>query len=559
MARSRSASNLSRSVSSPELGEAPATPRVPLLRSRRITPTWLASLLSRRGNVRAREAATAGVVNDELPLRLDLDTGSNLQSSSSSVFSGDSAAMVPKFARKTHELKCLEFSTDGTCITRFVTRQQILDEARGDISEGYFANAARRGSRYAPLRSPTEDSIQHARNRAGQKKARNGRGRGALRGAMPMRSPLANMQRKNQFRNALTMRDMRQVDPDFTPKPALWVRQHALVVSLEKVRAIILYNKMLLFDPDNSEVQDFIKYARIHLASGSMEAAFMPFEFRALDAILVTACYKLERRFFGEIESQIQQTLGELPTKITTEQLENLRHLEQKLNYFYARSRRVQHVLQAVLDEDEDMADMYLTEKSRNPERTRNPVNHDEIETLLETHLQTVDDLTSKAELLNRAIDDTEDLIEIHLDTMQNRLLLVDLIITAITTILAFGSMITAIFGMNLQLPTSMTLLPSSQYYFLGCVLSMILLMAIAILILTRWCRRQGLYRGYSTLAKPRRTRRDPAVVASEEVRREALRLLRQKWARKGSDQEAARLNGKSAEEHAGELNKIDS
>lgn len=291
------------------------------------------------------------------------------------------------------------------------------------------------------------------------------------------------------------MRDLRQVDPDFTAKPALWVRQNALVISLEKVRALVLYDRILLFDAlatdGSGVVTDLVRYLKSYLSRYNIcsHAFFVPFEFRALDAILEYACDSLTRDF-SAINPRIRATLAILPKRITADVLEKLRADEMQLNHVYARASKVRHTLQEVLDEDEDMAEMYLTEKRKYPEKSC--AQHDEIETLLETHLQAVDDITTKAELLNSAIDNTEDLIEIHLDTMQNRLLLLDLRITSISTILAFVSMVASIFGMNFIFPRSMRFLPTSANYFFGTVACIIVIMVIALLGLYRWCSRLG-------------------------------------------------------------------
>ena len=328
--------------------------------------------------------------------------------------------------------------------------------------------------------------------------------------------------------NRLTVRDMRQIDPSFTATPAIWVREDALVVSLENVRAIILHDRMFVFDPENGSSRRSIWYTHKRMGN-TLEDIFLPFEFRALEGILLHACMELERDFFA-IEPQLIRTLGDLPRKITNEQLERLRLLEQRLNTYYSRARRVQQALQNVLDEDEDMADMYLTEKRKNPNACRNPIDHDEAEMLLETYLQNVDDLTNKAELLNRAIDDTENLMEIHLDTMQNKLLLIDLFITGLTTVFGFATMATAIFGMNFPFPDTFSELPRSQYYFASIVAVIFVIMALGLGIIVAWVKRQGIYSGKVTAKLGRKPDKPEhmaaAVKKSEDARRAAVELL---------------------------------
>lgn len=436
----------------------------------------------------------------------------------------DGPHLLP-FARRNLKLDFLQIEAGGDCINRVATRLEILSEVRQNW------DAPPNPGRHRPVRHSTTHRRRDdtaADFRAAARRGRNGRQmRTAPRADRPRRPmPRTPGLEHRPPANRLTVRDMRQIDPAFTPKPAIWVREDALLVSLESVRAIILHNKIFVFNPDHEKSQATIWYIRKRLLN-HREDIFMPFEFVALEAILINTCLVLEGEFHA-IEPELRLTLGDLPKIINSEQLERLRQLEQRLNYYYSRARKVQHALQTVLDEDEDMADMYLTEKRRNPGVTRNPVDHDEAEMLLETYLQNVDDLTSKAGLLNRAIDDTENLIEIHLDTMQNRLLLVDLIITVITTILSFGTMVTSMFGMNFPLPNAMQTLPQSQFYFGGTVGLMLLTMTVALIVLTRWCKRQGIYSytGRTIVGRKRRSKTGVVAKASEDTRRQAEALL---------------------------------
>jgi magnesium transporter len=432
-------------------------------------------------------------------LTLDVDTDTTPGGSSPSIIAPASVETHLNFARRRHKLKCLEFDTEGNFVERTFTRQEILNEARGAMHPGHTLAAAKK--RGQQQRTQTAFSSANDRDKFSERRTRNLRNKTLGRSTGGPASIANAMQRaqskaaRDPDRSALTMRDIRQVDPAFTPKAALWVRQNALVVSLESVRAIILHNKVFLFDPDNAEVQRPIRYIKQRLSDGihNIEEAFMPFEFRALEGILIHSCIRLEKEFAG-IEPTLLKTLGQLPMQINAEHLEYLRRDEQRLVHFYSRSRKVQNVLQSVLDEDEDMAGMYLTEKHKTPEVVRNDVDHDEAEMLIESYLQVVDDLTNKAGLLNTAIDDTENLIEIHLDTMQNQLLLVNLLISAITTIFTLGTAVTAIFGMNLPLPVGMSELPTSQYYFYGCVSLTLIVMATMAILLIKWSQSEGIY-----------------------------------------------------------------
>ncbi|KAI0567088.1 Magnesium transporter MRS2-like protein [Gracilaria domingensis] len=428
-----------------------------------------------------------------------------------------------RYNRRNLTLTFLQIDMHGVSQMRTLTRQQILTEVR--LAADFPDVAAQHSQALMDLRTSqfAHPGVEHQ-----FVKPPRGRARRIRPAARHFDTPTLDFEpvvKKRRSGNRLTIRDMRQMDPEFPANPAIWIREDAIVVSLESVRAVILHNKILVFDPDNDLMQKPMWYIRKCIDSN--ENVFLPFEFRALEGILLNTCAVLEREFIA-VEPQLRQTIGTLPTRVTIEGLEMLRHLEQRLNHYHSRARKVQQALQAVLDDDEDMADMYLTEKYKNRALRRNPLDHDEAEMLLETYLQTVDDVTTKSELLNRAIDHTENLIEIHLDTMQNRLLLVDLIITAITTTISFGTLVTAIFGMNLPLPQQVARLPSSQFYFYGCVFLMVLVMGIGLAFLMRWCRRQGIYRGRAHSRKRLKMRRHRSVVAqvSETVRRQTEEVL---------------------------------
>lgn len=315
-------------------------------------------------------------------------------------------------------------------------------------------------------------------------------------------------------RNVLQLRDIRQVDPAFVAKAALWVRRDALVVSLEGVRAIILHDRLFLFDTEGASMGPAFNVIVERLGSIGgglgLEETFLPFEFRALEGILIYACVALETEFVS-IEPALTRSLETLAVALTVERLEELRGLEQRLNSFYGRARKVQHVLQDVLDEDEDMANMYLSEARKHPDLRRNPLDHEEAEQLLETYMQMVDDLTNRAALLNQAIDDTENIIEIHLDIKQNKLLLTSLLLSMASTVLGFGSLVTAVFGMNLRLPSTFAALPSSSTYFWGVVGSLLAAMAVGMGLLLGWSKSLGLFPRRRVLKAPWHGRSEPS------------------------------------------------
>lgn len=338
------------------------------------------------------------------------------------------------------KLACIELDEDGAIKPREMTRAEILQEARDTLSKTQPSPKAigkllsNPGAAHSP--SPELRQFTNMLEPGGTG------GRKATQKAL-----------RDYLRNSLQARDIRQVDPAFVAKPALWVRHSALVVSLEGLRAIILHNKMFIFDPHTKRSRHLVFIAKQKVMAKMDAENDQPFEFRALEGILIFLAIGLEKEFTS-LKPSIEDYLTELPNELTTKMLENLRLLKQQLNHFHARASGVKTILEGLLDDDEEMANMYLTEKhSSHNYHGRSAVDHSEIETMLEAYLQVIDEHVNHAALLNNAIDDTEDLVMIHLDTLRNRLLSVELSLSVVSMTFGIGGVVAGVFGMNIRIP----------------------------------------------------------------------------------------------------------
>jgi len=432
------------------------------------------------------------------------------------------------------ELKLIDFRPDGSHELRSLSRKEILVEARDSmparsinrrvVAELLQRGATKRATVAAVSATRTDEDDDYERQRARAlpsppayrpKSTEVGGGVGGsdhaavedvaallqklgISGASGGKKARSRALRQ-YLRNELQPRDIRQVDPAFSAKPALWVRHSALVVSLQGVRALICHDRMFLFDPDDARVRKAAKIVEHRLRTDpNVEDVFMPFEFKALEGVLIATVMQLEREF-AILEPAFKESLSAdwSGNRLTTTKLEQLRLNKQRLSYFQKEAASVQHALQDVLDEDEDMANMYLTEKSRQlavgaAPHGRDPLDHDEVEVLLEAYLQVIDDLSSKAELLDEAIDDTEDLVGIHLDTLRNRLIMFQLVLSIVGMTFSFGGMVAGFFGMNL--PISIFEGPGSEWWFLGVTVMIIIVIVLVTVLTVSFLKWQGLY-----------------------------------------------------------------
>ncbi|XP_026411685.1 magnesium transporter MRS2-1-like isoform X2 [Papaver somniferum] len=329
----------------------------------------------------------------------------------------------------------------------------------------------------------------------------------------------------------LPARDLRLLDPLFVYPSTILGREKAIVVNLEQIRCIITADEVLLLNSLDSYVLQYVvelqrrltspgvgevwqnegpDLGRRRSGSRSFENMFatsspdyLPFEFRALEVALEAACTYLDAQA-AELEIEAYPLLDELTSKISTLNLERVRRLKSRLVALTRRVQKVRDEIEQLMDDDGDMAEMYLTEKKRRMEasfygdqsvmgysstggglsvsapvspvssppdnrklekslsiaRSRHESmkssestsdNIEELEMLLEAYFVVIDSTLNK--LTSEYIDDTEDFINIQLDNVRNQLIQFELLLTTATFVVAIFGVVAGVFGMNFTVP----------------------------------------------------------------------------------------------------------
>ncbi|EXB44844.1 hypothetical protein L484_026425 [Morus notabilis] len=208
-----------------------------------------------------------------------------------------------------------------------------------------------------------------------------------------------------------------------------------------------------------------------------------------------------------ELEMEIYPVLDELASTINTTNLERVRRLKGHLLALTQLVQKVHDEMEHLMDDDDDMAEMYLTEKKQKSEgyplsdlcfqtntlfeskavsksapvspvgsisgehklqrafsnilssgrhgsfmsSSNSGENIVQLEMLLEAYFVVIGHTLSKLSSLKEYIDDTEDLINIKLGNVQNQLIQFELLITAATFVATIFAAVTAVFGMNFE------------------------------------------------------------------------------------------------------------
>uniref|UniRef100_A0A0A9BML5 Magnesium transporter n=1 Tax=Arundo donax TaxID=35708 RepID=A0A0A9BML5_ARUDO len=189
-------------------------------------------------------------------------------------------------------------------------------------------------------------------------------------------------------------RDLRILGPVFSHSSSILAREKAMVINLEFIRAIVTAEEVLLLDPLAHEVLPFVDQLRQHIPLRSLvgrngecagdghgekqdgstggqvpclnEATGaereLPFEFQVLEVALEAVCSALDLSV-SDLERHATPVLDELTKNVSTRNLERVRSLKSDLTRLLAHVQKVRDEIEHLLDDNEDMAHLYLTRK----------------------------------------------------------------------------------------------------------------------------------------------------------------------------------------------------
>lgn len=330
-------------------------------------------------------------------------------------------------------------------------------------------------------------------------------------------------------------RDLRILDPLLSYPSTILGRERAIVLNLEHIKAIITAEEVLLRDPSDDNVIPVVEELRRRLPvlnahHGELngqhdvetgEEDESPFEFRALEVFLEAICSFHAART-TELETDAYPALDELTSKISSRNLDRVRKLKSAMTRLTARVQKVRDELERLLDDDDDMADLYLSRKlssaspvsdsgggaagwfhgsptigskiSRASRASVMTVHGDEndveeLEMLLEAYFMQIDGTLNKLMSLREYIDDTEDYINIQLDNHRNQLIQLELFLSSGTLCMSIYALVTGIFGMNIPYTWN----DDHGYMFKWVVILSGVFSAVLFLLIVSYARLKGL------------------------------------------------------------------
>lgn len=352
-------------------------------------------------------------------------------------------------------------------------------------------------------------------------------------------------------RASIPPRDLRILGPVFSHSSSILAREKAMVVNLEFIKAIVTAEELLLLDPLRQEVLPFVDQLRqqLPLRGPSMasrvgndckdnelptpnvgqqgsahvivegEQHELPFEFHVLEIALEVVCSYLDSNV-AELERDAYPILDELARNVSTKNLERVRSLKSNLTRLLARVQKVRDEIEHLLDDNEDMAHLYLTRKLIQNQQAEFSMglgtssaiipapqylprmssyrsgsvvaSHylddddvEELEMLLEAYFMQLDGTRNKILSVREYIDDTEDYVNIQLDNQRNELIQLQLTLTIGSFATSLETLIAGIFGMNI--PCVLYRTKGIFNYFVAGTMTGCFLIFLLILGYARW------------------------------------------------------------------------
>lgn len=313
-------------------------------------------------------------------------------------------------------------------------------------------------------------------------------------------------------RASIPTRDLRILGPIFSHSSNIIAREKAMIINLEFIKAIVTAEEVLLLDPLCQEVIPFVEQLRQQIRLNSPSEVHepvhddvpvkkllptegrwlrnekgeeeLPFEFQVLEVALEFVCTYLDSSV-SDLERNAYPVLDDLAMNVSTKNLERVRSLKSNLTRLLARVQKVRDEIEHLLDDNEDMAQLYLTRKQIQNQQfealmasaTSNSIvlapnlsrlnsnvrgsasfasfpsddtNVEDLEMLLEAYFMQLEGTRNKILSVREYIDDTEDYVNIQLDSHRNELIQLQLVLGIASFAIAINTLVVGLFAMNI-------------------------------------------------------------------------------------------------------------
>lgn len=223
------------------------------------------------------------------------------------------------------------------------------------------------------------------------------------------------------------------------------VRGKGVIINLGEVKMCVGEQEAFFF-PMASERRERSFSDRIaeKIQNKQQEDHHIPFEFLILEVGFEFVLQSVLSHF-ESFESRLEKLLTKISEQPSQKNFEKLLALKKELLHLEKSVQELQGAINEILDDEEEISALLLSGNSVDN------FEEDDVESILENILEQIIELSHKVNQKKENIDDTQEIVTLKMATIRNTIIQLDLLASFGTAILAFGTLVTGFYGMNLK------------------------------------------------------------------------------------------------------------
>ena len=239
--------------------------------------------------------------------------------------------------------------------------------------------------------------------------------------------------------------------PAILPRPG----SKCYIFLMEHVKMICFTDRCIILTPDDKVTQKFVEALKNHFNNFESDDFKMnvnpmkmlqqmslkeeDFEHVIMEKAMENVVEKF-RKHLQIMKPALEVLLQQIEENAETNELKKLLAVKKSLAQFQQNVDNVMKAINSLLDDDEEMKKMSL----RNEEKG-------DIEQILDSFAADIDEIDTEIKICIDMIEDTDQFLSAHLDSVRNELMKMSLFIEVGALIMGFGAVVGGIFGMNLK------------------------------------------------------------------------------------------------------------
>ncbi len=243
----------------------------------------------------------------------------------------------------------------------------------------------------------------------------------------------------------IPFRDLRPIF-SISQVATIFARGKGVIMNLGVIKILISHERVWLFNTDSDEVTNLIAPGLVKVLKTKNQS--LDFELRVIEFAFNHKLNKMKDSA-EQLEKSTIKLLKQVERDYDDRRLEGLLRLRKKLSRFEIILKENEAAALEVLDDDEDLQDLCLTQKF-NAEKDHE-IDIEEVESILESYTDQIERLSYHLGDLKENIDDTQEIIALKLQNRRNSIIRYDLLATLITALFSLLAVVTGLYGMNIR------------------------------------------------------------------------------------------------------------